>query len=442
MFRTLALATTALLLASGCSASVTVGEDATTSTEPSAAPPGTSAPAAPSNAASAAPAQPTLGPGFTLVSSDMGEPGANGFSAVAGGADVVAGATYTYTEEDMDVGLAISRDGGMTWTTSGNLVLDGRQFIDSLMVTADGVVMVGSTTTTKGDSSVEAPLFLAAPAPDYVPQVVPTPDGFRGDISFVAVFEDGTDWVIVGSTEKPENDGSDDNNDIPTIWRSPDQGATWTRTEVPVAGSPDTPVYGFAVGPDGSWNIVGSADQEGDGRNRQYDAAWLRSTDQGATFELMDADAFAGAFDQGGYRMAISASGAVAIVGWDELVDQGEEISALWAGPGGAPVQRIGDPEVPIQGGTPPGEFLTGVLWDNETLVAWGTSDGVLPAETIQFWAFDGSTFVPTTQLPGDGALIALQRVLTNGDRALLFGTTGDEEQRNLAVWAGSLAQQ
>lgn len=442
MIRTLALATTALLLAAGCSASVTVGPDSSDSAAPAA--PAESAASAPaeSPAGSAEAAPPTLGPGFTLVSSDMGSPGANGFSAVAGGTDVVAGATYTYTEDDMDVGLAVSRDGGMTWSTSGSVPLPGRQYIDALMVTVDGVVLVGSTTRDKGDTTVNEPLFLAAPAPDFVPQVVPTPDGFRGDVDFVAVFEDGDDWVIVGVTEKPERDGTDDNDDIPTVWRSPDQGATWTRTEVPVPGSPDTPLNAFAFGPDGSWNLVGSADQDSRRGDRQYDAAWLRSTDSGSSFELMDPDSFAGTVDQGSYRLAISPSGAIAIVGWDELVDGGEEISALWAAPAGGPVQRIGQPEVPIEGGTPPGEFLTGVLWDNETLVAWGSPTGEFPMPEVQFWAFDGTGFVPTTTLSGDGDLIVLQRVLTNGDTALLFGTTGDAEQRNLAVWAGMLGQQ
>lgn len=439
MLRTLALATTALLLASGCSASVTVGEDATEGPT-SSAPTGSSAPApALDGDEGAEPAQPTLGPGFTMVSGDLGAPGTNGFSAVAGDAAVVAATTYSYSEEDLDAGLATSTDGGMTWQLSGPLDLpDGQRFSD-LMITDEGIVAVGSSRISRDNRSIDRALIAVAAAPDYQLEEVPTPEEFAGNVELAAVFADGSDWVIIGTTAKRAGKDTTETDEHPTVWRSPDQGATWTRTVVDVKGSSDTPLYGFTLGPDGSWNLYGQS--HSDRGDAQFDAAWLRSTDQGSTFQLMYPDQFRRDHDQGATALAFSPSGAVAVLGWDEIVENGDDISVLWAGPAGTAPSVIGDPAIPVQGGTPPDEFLTGVLWDNETLVTWGTSDGSYPASDVQFWSFDGTELIPSTTLPGDGSMVGLQRILTNGEIALLFGSAGDGEQQNLAVWAGTLGQ-
>jgi hypothetical protein len=442
MLRTFALATTALLLASGCTASVT-GETDSAEGQASSAPPGSAAPAQPSAESSAAPAQPTLGPGFTLVSGDLGGTGFNNVSAVGGAGDVVAAATYVNDGEQMDAGMVISTDGGMTWQLRGPVSLPDDQALRGLMLVDQGVVLVGSTTRTLDDGFSRDALIMVAPAPDYELEVIPTPQEFSGDVNLLGVVPDGDDWVILGTTRKGKAD-SKLITSVVTVWRSPDEGATWSRTAVEVDGSSDNPVSGFLLGTDGSWNLYGTSYPEFGGGNglKQFDASWLRSTDSGATFELMYPRGFSGSLDQNADTMAMSASGAVAFTGWDEVTESGETIAALWAGPAGEPVSRIGDPRVPVQGGTPDGNFLNGVLWDDETLVAWGPSDGLGVSDDVQFWAFDGSQLVPTTALPGNGSQIMVKQSLSNGTLVLLFGSVGDGEQQNVGVWAGSLAQE
>lgn len=440
--RTALAFTAATILLTGCSASVSIGTESPGGPA-STAPPATSAPipSASPDTPEATATQPTLGPGFTLVSSDLGVAGRNGFSTVAGAGDLLAAATYSVTDDDdMDVGLALSQDGGMTWQARGPLDLVDDQYLADVLPTADGLVLVGTTRREKADEMVREALIMVAPAPDFDLQVIPTPEEFTGDVSLTTVFADGSDWVIIGSSYEPAPRKVDGDNASPTVWRSPDEGSTWTRTVIEVAGSSDTIGSGFVLGPDGSWNLFGqSHTDQGD---RQFDAAWLRSTDGGASFTLMYPDQLARDTDQGAYSLAFSPSGAMAMSGWDEVVEDGEDISVLWAAPYDSAPQPVGRPEIPVQGGTPPGEFLAGLLWDNETLVAWGSSDGVSPGAEVQFWAFDGSEFAPTTILPGNGELVSLSRVVSNGDLALLFGTSGDEQQRNLAIWAGTLAPQ
>jgi hypothetical protein len=445
----------ALLLLTGCTASISIGTDASSSSPPESAAassassgaPTSSAPSAPASAGASAgssagaTAQPTLGPGFTLVSANLASPGLNGFSAVTGESSTVVAATYTNLNEDMDAGLVYSTDGGMTWTSGGKVALPGNQRLNSVMLTDQGAVLVGSTSEKKGDHYVDTALIMAAPTPDFVPQVVPNPPEFDGDVSLLAVFKEGTDWVIVGATAKPEGGGSKSDNTFPTVWRSSDQGSTWSHKVLSVKGSSDTPLSSFTMAPDGSWNLFGeSYPNSGD---QQFNAAWIRSTDSGASFELMYPSKFRKIHDQGSSSGVFSASGAIAIDGWDEVVDSGDEdISVVWAAPAGEAITQIGDPKIPVQGGTPPGEFEQGLLWNNDTLVMWGSKDGKFPMSEVQFWAFDGSQFVPGTTLSGDGGVVGLSKVLSSADRVLLFGFTGkDSEQHDLAIWVGSFAQ-
>jgi hypothetical protein len=328
----------------------------------------------------------------------------------------------------------------MTWARGGVVPLPGSQQVSGVMVTDKGVVMVGSTSSMKGNDYHYKALILAAPAPDYVPQVVPNPAEFNGDLRLVAVFKDGADWVILGSTVRLEKGGGGDTNDFPTVWRSSDEGSTWTRNVLSVAGSVDTPVYDFAKGPDGSWNLFGQYDPN---NNQQFNAAWLQSTDAGASFALMDTKVLSKKRDQGVYDGAFSSSGAVALSGWNELSESTDHVSFAWAGSAGQAVQPLGPAKLLVEGGTPPGEFMDGLMWDNDTLVMWGSADGSYPMPDVQFWGWDGTQFVPTTTMPGNGELLAVQRIVGNGGTVLAFGSTGpDKETRNLGIWVGSLAQQ
>jgi hypothetical protein len=426
--RTLAAAAVALVLLTGCSASGDSGSE-TSSSRALASGQGTTAPD-------------PFGPGMTLVGANLAEPGASGFGDVVAKGEFVAASTYTTTGDDTDVGLVYSPDGGRTWSRGGKVPLPGNQQISGVMVTDTGLVLVGATGTKKGDSYVNEALIVEAAAPDYAPRIVPTPKEFRGNVRLNAIFTDATDWVIIGSTSKPEGGRSKGTHDFPTVWRSPDKGTTWSRDVLRIKGSADTPVYSFTMGPDGSWNLFG---QSHPGRgDQQFNASWLQSTDGGTSFRLMYPTWFAKNRDQGARFGVFSASGAVAIDGWDEVDESSAtDSSVAWVGSAGEHIQALGKGTIPLQGGAPPpGEFLDGLIWDNETLVMWGSADGSYPMSEVQFWKFDGSTFVPSTTLPGNGALIGVQHIVDNGGSILAFGTTGpDAHQRNLAVWVGSLAK-
>jgi hypothetical protein len=280
--------------------------------------------------------------------------------------------------------------------------------------------------------------MATAMAPDFVPIEVPLPKQFGGgsvhlqDVNIV-----NGEWIVAGY-EVVSKDAQDQGQPSGVLWRSVDEGRTWTRQTVSAKGLKSLAIKGMAIAPDGSWNVVGQG-STGD-LVKQYDAVWLRSTDAGASFTSVSPKQLSGDFDQAANRITFSKGGSAAIVGWDEVTDEhGANVSALWISSPGHGVQRIGGPRIPVQPTTPLGEFLDGVVWQGETPIAWGSTTGEYPMADVQFWALKGAELVPTTTLPGNGTPLAIAQILPGQAEALALGFVGPEDQGEVTVWSGRL---
>ena len=433
--------TVAAVLVAGCSASVSVGDADTAGGSPPAAssssvPPGDAETAASEPAIAS---EPPVQPGFALVSGGLAQPGfQNVLDAAALGTTVVATTFTRVTDDDVDAGVVYSVDGGGTWAWGGTVTLPGNQYTGSVMLVPQGAVIVGRTSRQVDERSIDEAFIAVAPSPTFVPQQVPLPAEFDGDVTLIGIEDVAGTWVIVGTEDVPKKGAGAETDAKMRIWRSSDEGGSWARQDVVIDGTLDTSLSQFVIAPDGSWNVFGqSGTESGDS---QFEGMWVTSTDAGASWQRVDSEAFGGDWDQGAYRGVFAASGAVGIEGWDEVVETGDEVSVVWAAGSGEPVTRLGGGTVPVEGGTPPGAFVDGLLWDNETLVAWGSSDGEWPMADVQFWAFDGAQFVPTTTLPGNGQLISVRLFLRLPDAVLAVGSVGpDAAERDVAVWRGSL---
>ncbi len=447
------VALTAILLA-GCSASVSIGDESPNgSTSPSGSatvePEPSSTAIAPIDDAptdtpsgSAAPTGAVAAADWQIVSQDLGQDGAQlVFDAAADGSTAVASVLSEVSADDYDAGIVYSQDAGATWAWGGLVADAGQTFPEGILLVADGAVIVGTNQVNKG-GGLESRAFVAvAAAPGFEPKEVDLPEQFAGNgvhlQDIVAV--DG-EWVIAGYTQgKPDDKGR--TRQTAVLWRSSDEGANWTKQVLKVPGGQDTVIKQLVIAPDGTWNAVGQV-SSGD-LISQYDPMWMTSTDGGKTFTLQGTDVLTGDFDQGANRIAINDDGSVAILGWDEVTDEEHStVSAMWLAVPGHDLARLGDSGVPVAGGTPQGQFLDGILWDEDTLVAWGSADGVYPMPDVQFWALSGGQLEPSATLPGNGTALAVSRILTGGDTVLAFGFTGEDiDQADVGIWRGSLTK-
>jgi len=435
MLRVLAASAVVVLLA-GCSSGAATSSSSSTGGAGS-----PTASGAASSAPSAAPSSAAPAGGLTIVSQGLKKDGAQVIlDASQADSSVFASVLSQTNADDYDAGLAVSTDGGATWRWGGFVPDKGKTFPEGVVATGDGAVMVGSTEVTSG-SSVSSKAFLAvANAPDFAPQPL-SPKEFEGDnihLQDVAIIS-GT-WIVVGWQQaQPDAKGQAPRTSF--LWRSGDKGATWTRTKLEVPDSVDNSVEQIVEAPDGSWNIVGQA-VFGDGSN-QYDPIWLKSTDAGNTFTLTNKDAFAAPLDQGATRIEFAGDGSAAVLGWDEVTDgNAARASALWVSGADQKLQRIGTTSVPVSGGTPPGEFIDGILWDNTTLAAWGSPTGSYPMDNVQFWGLTKDGLTQSTMLPGNGTPLAISRIIVGKTDTLAFGFTGkDLAGADAAVWKGTTVQ-
>ena len=395
--------------------------------------------AAPSEDAEAATPAPPASEGFALVSGGLAASGYQSvLDAAASGPTVVASLFTQEDGADVDAGLAFSTDGGATWAWGGTLAQPGDQYATGALIEPEGVILVGTTYTEDGDEELAEAFVALALAPEFVPEAADLPEEFAGsDVHLMDMHNVNGEWIIVGyQGSRPDADGESD--DTPVLWRSADEGATWTKQRIRVAGSSDTPVYGMVVAPDGSWNLYGqSYPDDGNG----FDAAWLRSTDDGASFELVAPGAFSAPSDQGAQQIVFDDTGAVAVRGWDELDEaDDEDVSAVWAAGSGEEITRLGTQTLAVAGGTPPGSFLSGLLFDADTLVAWGSPDGSKPSDPVQFWRWEDGEFVPSSTIDGDGSPLSVIRILTDDAVALAFGyVSPDGDEADAGVWRASL---
>jgi hypothetical protein len=387
-------------------------------------------------------AAPLAGPSdWKLVSKGLERPGAQlTFDAQRSGDLVVASVLTEDKKDDYDAGLVFSTDAGKSWRWGGVVAAPGNTFPEAVMIVPNGAVIVGSTETTDALGKGTVGFVAKAIAPDYVPVALALPKDFTdGEIHLQDVAIVGGEWVIVGYTVTAGQAGAA-GKPAGMLWRSSDEGATWSRQEVTAEGLTELALKSMAIAPDGSLNIVG---QGGNGDVvRQYDAVWLRSTDAGRTFTMVSPKAMSGDFDQGATGIQFSAGGRAAIVGWDEVTDEhGAAVSALWISAPGHGVQRIGGPRIAVKGDVPPGEFLGGVVWDGEAPVAWGSAKGEYPMAEVQFWTLQGGALIATTTLDGDGTPLAIVRILSVRSEALALGQVGELAQSDVAVWQGTFGE-
>jgi hypothetical protein len=425
MRKTLAVAATALVLA-GCSSSG--GSSSSGSATASAAVEQTASATAASGA-------------FALVSQNLAKEGPQVIlDAAAVDTTVVASVLSQTSANDYDAGLVFSTDAGSTWKWGGIVADPGKTFPEAIAATADGAMIVGTTDVTSAAGTRSQAFIAAAPAPDFQPEQRPVPKEFAGanvHLQDIAVIS-GT-WIVVG-WDQGAVDASGNSSRTSYMWRSSDNGATWTRQKMVIPGSTDNSLEQIVFGPDGSWNLVGQA-VFGDGSN-QYDPVWLRSEDAGATFQLTGQDALTAPFDQGATRISFAGDGSAAILGWDEVTDgSGTRSSGLWVSGPNRKLARVGGPEVPVSGGTPPGEFIDGMMWDGRTLTAWGSATGSYPMDNVQFWGLTKDGLVQSSMLPGNGTPLAVSKILVEPDHALAFGFTGkDLASSDVAIWKGTAA--
>lgn len=432
MRTTLVVAVTLLALA-GCSSSSTTGSSETGTPSTSASVPSATASQAPSAAPGA----------FRLVSQDLVKEGPQTIlDASSKGTAVVASVVSQTTDTDYDAGLVFSTDSGDTWRWGGIVAEPGVTFPDAIVATDKGAVMVGTTQASDAAGAVSSSAFIAvAGAPDYVPQQVQTPAEFEGQNVHLQDIATISGVLLVVGWEETTVEGADHAVRTAYMWRSSDAGATWQKSKITVPGSTDNSLEQIVFAPDGSWNLIGQA-AYGDGAN-QYDALWLKSTDAGATFALMNQDVLSAPLDQGATRITFASDGSAAILGWEEVADgEAARNSALWVSAADQKLTRIGTTTVPVSGGSPPGEFINGIMWDALQLAAWGSATGAYPMDNVQFWGLNGPELTQSTMLSGDGTPLAVSKILVGTDSALAFGFRGkDLASADVAIWKGSAIQ-
>ncbi len=278
------------------------------------------------------------------------------------------------------------------------------------------------------------PSWPSHPLPASCPAPVDLPRQFRGrGVQLQDIVSVGGTWVIAGYVAgKPDDMGKQ--HPVGVLWRSSDRGRSWTRQVIAVAGVVDMVVKELVIAPDGSWNVIGQV-SEGD-LITQYDAMWLRSTDEGRSFTRMGVKGLTTDYDQGATRIVFSADGSAGMLGWTELSEDHGRVSALWLKVPGHDMSPVSAEALEIDGAGTTGEFVDGILWNQDQLVAWGSADGSYPMPDAQFWNLDGGQLMPTATLPGNGTALDVSRILAVGDSLLGFGFSGqDIDQADVGIW-------
>ena len=426
------LAVGAVLVLSACSASVSVDGDAESSATPDGSASAASVAPSASSAVPSSGASPSTA--WAVVSDGISFTGEQHFTDAAGFESTLVAVGYTVVSEtDWDVIVAYSEDAGANWKSGGTIVAPGRQQPRSVMLVDGGAVIVGTDyVELEAGGSESAAFFAVASTPGFVPEQVVTPPEFATPTTLVGIESvDGT-WVIGGDAYNVKQNAL-----LPAIWTSEDLGQNWQQTWVTAEGADFGAVYGFSVALDGSWNILGSSAPAA--ATVEADATWWQSTDEGVSWNLVEPTAFDSADYQSIATSAIVATdGGRAVLGYSYTAQDAPAVSALWAAGSGQDLVSVGA-TIPVEGGTPEGAFLDGILFDGVTLVGWGTGSAQGLAEQVQFWAWDSEQFVPTVALPGDGELIFVGQVLSVDNSAMAFGTSGpDAAGQSLTIWRAS----
>jgi len=349
----------------------------------------------------------------------------------AGGYDanvvVVGHVDANYDQKQFEqVRLAYSNNSGDTWAWGAPLNSTREQAPQAVMMTPKGAVVVGwQRTIAEGKFGASGAFIALAAAPDFALREVPTPAEFAGQGVILYDAKDvGGAWVFVGMCASSG-----------CLWHSSDEGATWTRTEITVAGQPMIPTK-MRVGADGTWHLIGVTAAPGKG----YHAAWATTTDKGQTFSPVQPKAIAGQENDYGDQLVFSDAGAAALlVGTHEGGPDGKAMDALYVSNSQGAMQRLQAANLPDQQGS--ALTLGGVLFLNDELIAYGSPKGSTRTDTVQFWKLssDGS-WQAGAQL-SQGEMAWVDKVIIGGEKALAVGLTRSSGQADsFGVWKGSLA--
>lgn len=369
-----------------------------TSTSSSVSPTGS-----PSSSASPTPAPTTPSPApsysFLFVGDGLDRPDFQDIGVSDARGDVIVVAVRTKSDTTgVDVGLVFSTDAGDTWAWGGPLQLPGEQLAQGIMITPQGVVIVGETRAGEADPK---PFMAAAAAPSFDLVAVTLSAEFAGPISLrdVALVQD--QWVIVGL-------GRDDASYATLLWRSSDQGVTWSRSVIALPGvmAPSQ----LVVGPDGAWNIVGAT---------QKSAAWARSEDGGVQWTYVQPDTFADSDDA--FQFIVSANNVVGILGLQDAK------VVLWVADAQGALMRMPLPDPSIRA----------IAFQGEQVVTAGS-----PAnDRIDFWSLDAGVWDKAGSILGAPNGIFLDQLISDGSGVVVLGTTqSSESDRNIGIWKGALS--
>lgn len=452
-----ALASTALLMAA-CGAATTVIESGTASPQPlvpsapaSSPPPAVPSPTgAPSGEASARPSDGEVADqdsgeapdgevsgevsrgdgasgateGFAIVSGDLPTTGTRWAEDGARlGNLAVAALGEERTEANWDVGTAYSTDDGLTWREGGFVRAKHRQYAKDVMLVPDGAVIVGYTELPDFDRY--RAFIVVAPEPDFVPVNVDLPDVFSGNVQLTGVRELDGIWLVTGSVLRPVGDGS--YRASPTIWRSDDEGGTWDRTVLSVAGMREGLVWAAQFG--AVWHLFGEYVPAG---TEQWEPMWLISWNGGETWSLVDVPRTRGI--QWAFSGVVDDAGNASLVGIDQAVGGDAGSAQVWVGSEEDGLWPLGNPRLQVEGGTPSGPFLDGVVLDGTDVVVWGAPQ---EGNGVQFYVRDGPDLYPGTLLTDGRSKVWAYSVLIDATSALVFGEVTRSDGADVVIWRG-----
>lgn len=387
----IALVSALAIAIAGCGST---GGGPTSSSASTSSPPTSASPTSPAPTSTSPSPTPTSA--FEFVADGLERPGFQDVLVTSVLGSTIVGAVRTKSAATgIDVGLVYSTDGGATWAWGGTLKLPGEQDPRGIMLTPQGAVVVGQTRAGEADPKA---FIAAAAAPAFDLFQVQLPKEFSGPVSLRSVAAYKGDWIIVGL-------GIDGGDFATLIWRSGDQGATWTRR---VVALPEVmAAEQLVVGPDGSWNMVGAT------RTR---AAWARSEDAGATWTFVQPKAFASG--SVAFEFQMTDARVVVIRG-----QQGGE-AAIWASnaDGAMTLMPLPDPTV------------TEALFHEGQLLTVGAPD----AHRIKFWALVDGNWKVGPAIESDQQIYPDQAVSVDGS-VVVIGNVATGGDRNIGIWRGTL---
>jgi hypothetical protein len=362
--------------------------------------------------------------GFAIVSDALSTQGTRWAEVGAQlGDTAVAAIGEERSESNWDVGIAYSSDDGRTWNDGGFVRAKHRQYAESVMLVPDGAVIVGYTELPEFDSF--RAFIAVAPEPDFVPVAVDLPAEFRGNVQLTGIQELDGLWLITGSLLTPV--GQDQYRASPVIWRSDDEGGTWSRTTVQPGGMREGQVWDAQFG--AVWHLFGEYVPAG---TDQWEPMWLVSWNGGESWRLVDVPRTRGI--QWAFSGMVDDDGNASLVGIDQAVGGDAGSAQVWVGSEADGLWPLGNPRLDVSGGTPEGPFLDGGFLDDGDLVVWGVPQ---EGNGVQFYIRDGPRLYPGTLLTDGTSRVRAYDVVTDSDSALVLGEVVRSDGTDVVIWRG-----